>query len=125
MLELSDDVVGEDPQRRMLKPVRLLSDDEDEEDEDEQELDDELELLLDDPEERYAVESNWKIDPLAEEEELLEEDSPDEELLEQVIDEEELIGLLVDELEELDDEELLDDDDDDPMQPELLPHDSS
>ena len=37
MLELSDDVVGEDPQRRMLKPVRLSSDDEDEEDEDEQE----------------------------------------------------------------------------------------
>ena len=114
MLELSDDVVGEDPQRRMLKPVRLLSDDEDEEDEDEQELDDELELLLDDPEERYAVESNWKIDPLAEEEELLEEDSTDEELLEEVIDEE-----------ELEDEELLDDDDDEPMQPELLPHDSS
>lgn len=48
-----------------------------------------------------------------------------EELLDE--DEEDLIGLLDDELEELqlEDEELLDEEDEEPIQPELLPQDSS
>ena len=52
---------------------------------------------------------------------------PAGELLDELLDEEELVRLLDDELEELqlEDEELLDEDDEEPMQPELLPQDSS